>query len=161
MTLWQTKWKCVCFLIWCDKNALWSFPCIVTLIHCAGRTKGGVSLRCSFPLLDLTCQVNTAELGNRLTTESPAGNWKKTAPWTLQGRIPPPERVFTDWRSRRRPGTSRRDTRRCGPSAPEPTGPSGEFTRKVGARLQEYWRGRCLRVYVSLFVQQGAGYLAF
>lgn len=59
--------------------------------------------------------------------ESPTASRRQRAaagPWS-----PPSERASTGWRCRRRRGTSRCDTRRCGPSAPGLTGPYGEWRR--------------------------------
>lgn len=58
-------------------------------------------------------------------------------PWSL-----PSERASTGWRCRRRRGTSRCGTRRCGPSAPALTGPYGEWRRPGGARPRGEWRGK-------------------
>lgn len=58
---------------------------------------------------------------------------KKKAPrWSLQWRSPPSDRVFNEWRSRKRRGTSRRDTQSCARSAPGRTGQFGEFTLREG-----------------------------
>lgn len=67
----------------------------------------------------LTCQVDA-----RIESA-----WKRneTEPWSLRWRIPPSDPVSTDWRSKKRRGTSRRDTRRCGRSALELTGQFGEW----------------------------------
>lgn len=64
----------------------------------------------------------------RFVTKTPTGSWNKTAPWNLHSRIPPWDRAFRGWRSRKRRGTSRRGTQRCRRSAPELTGQFGEFT---------------------------------
>lgn len=50
-----------------------------------------------------------------------------SGPWSLQRTRP--ERASTGSRCRKRRGKSRWDTRRCAPSAPELTGPYGEWTR--------------------------------
>lgn len=111
---------------------------------------GGVSSRCSY----LCCQISPARLKVQHCKKKRkqekkrfmTGNSKKTALWSLQWRSPPSDRVFTDWRSRKRRGTSRRDTRRCGRSAPELTVQFGELTRGGGTRLQADWRGKGRRV---------------
>lgn len=73
---------------------------------------------------------------------------KERVPCSLRWMIPPPERVSIQWRSRKRRGKYRRDTRRYGRSAPVLMGQFGEFIR---AGHQVCWRGASRRVCVSFF----------
>lgn len=92
---------------------------------------GGVSLSCSY----LCSYVSPVRL--KLPD---CRDWRlDSGSWSLRWRIPPSDRVFTDWRSRKRRGTFPRDTRCCGRLAPEPTGQCGEFTRGGATRPRVYW----------------------
>lgn len=96
-----------------------------------GRLLGrvGVSLCGSYPRAHLSgCKIEAVK---NLLGQNPTGKQNKTAPWSLQWRIPRWDRVSTEWRSRKRRGTSRIDTRTCRPSAPELTGQCGEFSRAM------------------------------